>query len=50
MIGNKHLDVLTFLLVCDIVDGLAGPALSSPRNQCVLVATFGTTSIAREPC
>jgi hypothetical protein len=49
MIGNKHLDVLTFLLVCDVVDGLASPTLSSPPNQCVLVATFGTASIAREP-
>jgi hypothetical protein len=30
------------------VDGLASPALSSPPNQCALVATFGTASIVRE--
>ena len=30
------------------MDGLASLALSSPPNQCGLVATFGTASIARE--
>jgi hypothetical protein len=29
------------------VDGLAGLVWSSPPNQCGLVATFGTASIAR---
>jgi hypothetical protein len=41
MIGNKLLDVLSFLLVCDVV------WMGLLAKHCPVV-TFGTASIARE--